>query len=110
MEFPDDVLRLIRAYAKPCFKYFREYNRTLHIMGIKSLPKLKTCLLVTPERILPALRTYDAAHVEFEDTLQKFLYHTKTSIDYSKQMDVFRTRHELCEANRVILRLLNTDP
>jgi len=108
MEFPDDVLRLIRDYSRPCFKYFREYNRTLHIMGIKSLPKLKTCLLVTPERILPALQTYAAAHLEFEDTLQKFLYHTKTSIDYSKQMDVFRTRHDLCEANRVILRLLHT--
>jgi len=106
MELPDDVLQLIREYSRPRFKYFREYNRTLQIMGVKSLPKLKACLLSDPERILTALHVYDVAHLEFEDTLQQFLYHTKTSINYSKQMDVFRTRHDLCEAGRNILTLI----
>ena len=107
MELPDDVLQLIRELSKPCFKYFREYNRTMQIMGVKSLPKLKACLLSDPERVLPALNVYDVAHLEFEDTLQQFLYSNKNSINYSKQMDVFRTRHDLCEAARNILRLIN---
>jgi len=62
--------------------------------------------LLTPERILPALYEYEEAHIEFEDTLQKFLYHTEKSINYSKQMDVFSTRHNLCEVQRNILRLI----
>ena len=107
MELPDDVLRLICDYAKPCFTYFKEYNRTLQIMGVKSLPKLKACLETDPERVLPALHVYDVAHLEFENTLQQFLYSKNNSIDYSKQMDVFRTRHDLCEAARNILRLIN---
>ena len=106
MELPDDVLELIRDYAKPRFTYFREYNRTMQIMGVKSLPKLKACLLSDPERVLPALHLYDVAHLEFENTLQQFLYSNNNSIDYSKQMDVFRTRHDLCEAGRNILRLI----
>jgi len=106
MEFPDDVLSIIRAYAKPCFTYFKEYNRTMQIMGVQSLPKLKACLETYPERILPALHVYDVAHLEFEETRQQFLYSNKNSINYSKQMDVFRTRHDLCEAQRNILRLI----
>ena len=106
MELPDDVLEIVRAYAKPWFTYFREYNRTLQIMGVKSLPKLKACLETDPERILPALHVYEVAHLEFENTLQQFLYSNNNSIDYSKQMDVFRTRHDLCEAARNILRLI----
>jgi hypothetical protein len=106
MELPDDVLRLIRDYAKPCFKYFREYNRTMQIMGVKSLPNLKVCLETDPERILPALHVYEVAHLEFEETRQQYLYSNKNSIDYSKEMDVYRTRHELCEAGRNILRLI----
>lgn len=107
MELPDDVMRLIREFSNPCFKYFREYNRTLQIMGLKSLPKLKACLETDPERILPSLHVYDDAHLEFENTLQQFLYSNKKSIDYSKQMDVFRLRHDLCEAQRNILRLIH---
>ena len=107
MEFPDDVLEIVRAYSKPCFIYFREYNRTMQIMGVKSLPKLKECLETDPERILPALHVYDVANLVFEETRQQFLYSNKNSIDYSKQMDVFRTRHDLCEAQRNILRLIH---
>jgi hypothetical protein len=107
MELPDDVLKLIREYSCPRFKYFKEYNRTMQIMGVKSLPKLKACLISNPERILNALHEYDRVHLDFEVTLQQFLYYNKNSIDYSKQMDVYRTRHDLCEAGRNILRLIN---
>ncbi len=110
MELPEDVLEIIREFSRPCFRHYKEYNRTLQIMGLKSLPKLKVCLLSVPEHILPALRQYDQAHVDFEDTLQQFLYSTKTSINYSKQMAVFRTRHDLCEAGRTILRLIVSLP
>jgi hypothetical protein len=110
MELPDDVLQLIREFSKPCFKHHAIYHRTLQIMGVKSLPKLKECLLSVPEHILPALHQYDQAHLKFEDTLQQFLHATKTSINYSKQMEVFRTRHDLCEAGRTILRLIETIP
>jgi hypothetical protein len=107
MEFPDDVLRLIREFSNPCFKYFREYNRTMQIMGVKTLPKLKACLETEPERILPALHVYDVANLVFEETRQQYLYSNKRCINYLKHMDFLRTHGDLCEAQRNILRLIH---
>jgi hypothetical protein len=106
MELPDDVLRLVREYAKPCFKYFREYKRTLALMGLHTLPKLKTCLLLDPARILGALVDYAQAHLAFQVSLNEFTHYAKTTIDYSKQMKVFRTRGDLFDAKIVVLRLI----
>ena len=45
MELPEDVLAIVRAYAKPRFTYFREYNEILKVLGKKEWPALKKKLL-----------------------------------------------------------------
>ena len=108
MEFPDDVLEMIRAFSRPCFRHYKEYNRTLHIMGIKTFPKLKECLLADPARILHALHELDVAHLAFQNALDELIHDSKTRINYLKQMDVFRTRSILGETNRILLRLIQS--
>ena len=59
MELPDDVLQLVREYAKPRFKYFREYNNARKRFRLLYFPNIKPCLRENPERILPILKRLD---------------------------------------------------
>jgi len=61
MEFPDDVLRLIREYSRPCFKYFREYKSMLRLCAFQEWTALRQALQVNPERVLPSLRAHEKA-------------------------------------------------
>ena len=58
MELPDDVLGLVRAYAKPWFKYFKEYNYAMRVLGVKQWVVLKEKMHTNPETVLPALYVY----------------------------------------------------
>lgn len=60
MELPEDVLTIVRAYAKPRFTYFREYNGITKLLG-REWPALKEKLQTEPEPILPALLSYQSA-------------------------------------------------
>jgi len=62
MELPDDVLALIRAYAKPRFKYFREYNQAIRVLGKNHCFPLKESLQTHGDRIVPILASYVDAH------------------------------------------------
>ena len=61
MEFPDDVLRLIREYSLPCFKYFREYKSMLRLCRFKQWNALRNALQLYPEKVLPSLRAHEKA-------------------------------------------------
>lgn len=58
MELPDDVLMIVRAYARPVFKHYKEYNHALKVLGKKQWSKLKEKLQTESEVILPALYIY----------------------------------------------------
>ena len=68
MELPDDVLSIVRAYARPVFKYYSEYNHALKVLGKKQWPKLKEKLQTESEVILPTLDIYLKAFVKKQET------------------------------------------
>jgi len=59
MELPDDVLRLIREYSRPCFKYFKEYKRMLELCAFQEWIALREALQVRPEKVLPYIRAHE---------------------------------------------------
>jgi hypothetical protein len=61
MEFPPEILSIIREYSRPFFKYFKEYNRALRIHSYREWPKLKRALLRNPVDILRALEKHERA-------------------------------------------------
>jgi hypothetical protein len=61
MEFPEDILRLIRQYSRPCFKYFREYNTMLRLCGFHEWTTLRQALHEKPEKVLPYIRDHEKA-------------------------------------------------
>jgi hypothetical protein len=64
MEFPDEIVAIIRVFSRPRFKYFREYKRTLRLLSRKSFPELRDCLMNTPERIMHVLAAYEKSHLD----------------------------------------------
>ena len=58
MELPADVLPLIRAFSRPMFKYFRDYNRALKLLEKKEWKGLKNKLLTDGDSVITALRMY----------------------------------------------------
>ncbi len=63
MELPEDVLRLVREYAKPLFRFVKEYNHAMRVLGKKGWPVLKDKLHTDPEQVLPALLVYQDAYL-----------------------------------------------
>lgn len=63
MEFPEDVLQIIRSYARPRMRYIHEYNQIVRLMGVEW-----TC-------VKKKLATKDAEHV-----LDQFSYYADAVI------------------------------
>jgi len=81
MELPDDVLAIIRAYAKPRFKYFREYNKAVQALGpIWYIEKYK--LQQNEDKIITILLPYVDAYVESK-LLRKQLFDFVTPMKYT---------------------------
>ena len=63
MEFPPEIVAIIREYSMPRFKYFREYKRIMLLSGIVRWPLLKQSLLRIGDQIYPYLMAYEQALV-----------------------------------------------
>ena len=63
MEFPPEIVDIIRQYSRPCFTYFAEYERVMQLSGIVSWPLLKK-VLAKDHSILPYLLAYENALIE----------------------------------------------
>jgi hypothetical protein len=95
MELPDDVLCLIREYAKPWFKYHARYKRFLVSMGLSSFPELRHCLHTHPEQILPTLVYFEMANLALDDSNSDEIEYNRTIL-CDAQRDVHRRVQMLC--------------
>jgi len=114
MELPEDVLTIIRAYAKPCFTYFREYNKTLNILGKANWPRLKEKLKSEPANILPALLAYQMAVLRNRNLYQEMRTLGKSSFHSSFQENRFYnmnfyTKKDVEDTFSVLIQLLHPE-
>ena len=94
MEFPEDVLRLIRAFYQPCFREFQLFNRARKVLDEQCLDldwsHLKKILQEDAE-VVPILKTYvDAVlyrqevrhklHVHVTSVFRQTDYHERTRL------------------------------
>ena len=98
MELPDDVLQLIREYAKPWFKYHNIYKRTLKIMGLEYCPYLRICLYNYPDQILPVLVELEKA---YSDLLIMIDQYNETPSDFYKREYYRRNKNWLVSQREV---------
>jgi hypothetical protein len=65
MEFPPEILSIIREYSRPCFKYFREYKRVLQVKCVSEWPALRAAL--NNPGVVEAVLAYETASHEFSN-------------------------------------------
>jgi len=58
MEFPDDVLAIIREYARPRMKFIHEYNHLVRILGVEWYPVKRKLEGPDAERVLEQFAYY----------------------------------------------------
>lgn len=71
MEFPPEILEIIRAYSRPYYKYYRQYKRILRLCHLRSWPPLREALQTKP-RVLPALHRYEKKQIAWLKMCQKY--------------------------------------
>ena len=116
MELPEDVLAIVRAFAKPRFTYFREYNKTLNILGKAAWPRLKEKLESEPASILPALLAYQMAVLRNKQFFKELMIlRDKTSYDEGWEEHarfyhmIFYTKKDVEDTFGVLIRLLHPE-
>ena len=94
MELPEDVLQLVRAYAKPRFVYFREYKRALSILKLRlwsdTRMKLKTAFRFHFETFLQLFLVLERTHAEL--TVAVDAYMSSRPLTSELQMEYYRKR------------------
>ena len=65
MEFPPEILAIIREFYQPCFKYFREYKRVLRQARLASWPLLKDALLIHGDKMVSYVLAYEKALIDW---------------------------------------------
>jgi hypothetical protein len=101
MELPDDVLRIIRDFSRPVFRYFREYNDSIRILGIKEWPQLKENLT---DEVLQALLSYVTAFTNRKtNERDQFIRYSsyKDAITYEQQFERERIYHLIRDSMRI---------
>ena len=92
MEFPKDVLGVIRAFYQPCFREFRLFNRAKKVLNKQwhdvDWPKLKEALQ-TDASAIPILTSYLDAIVYRQEVRHKLHDHVTNlvfqKIDYDER-------------------------
>ena len=95
MEFPPEILAIIREYSRPAFKYYREYNLALKIVHLDQWITLREML---NEEILPALMAYLNAREEWYIAMNE--EYTSHPIGFNS-MVIFRQRQRMYEMSQL---------
>ncbi len=113
MELPEDVVQLVRAYAKPRFRYFREYKCTLRLLRMDSFPDLKKILQENPEQILPTLERLENAHFTFDhlsnEYRQRYMEYLYSKELRMKRADLSGALDELYFSRSEIFRIVKLE-
>jgi len=99
MELPEDVLTIVRAFAMPRFKYFREYNHAVQVLGEKKCRALKDKLPTNGEKIVPILIPYLDAYLETKMRRQEVfnLVNPLKRVPFMNNYEYFKEREKRVE-------------
>jgi hypothetical protein len=79
MEFPEEIVSIIRTYARPRMQYIHEYNEMVRVLGVE-FPRVKK-----------KLETKDADHV-----MEQFVYYTEAVIMARQSKDAVPVLAQEC--------------
>ena len=107
MEFPDEIVAIIRVFSRPRFKYFREYNRYVELD--REWPALRTMLQTNPSPVLPLLLLFEQFILECIASKQLFKqwnYTMPFELYKTLERDYYDKRYKLIQVERELHLLL----
>ncbi len=91
MEFPPEILAIIRKYSEPRFKHFREYNRIVQFKS-RTWPALRFMLETDPESVLPLMKEYEQAVLAF--LVSRRAFHQRNSMEWERYIELVEDYHQ----------------
>jgi len=114
MELPDDVLQLVRAYAKPT-EQAKRYTRVLKILkgclALDTRTKLKTAVRFHFETFLPIFLELERTHAELVAAVDSVMRNNDardTRNESEVRMEYYRKRQNYTFKECAVMNLLNT--
>jgi len=112
MELPEDVLQLVRAYAKPT-EQAKRYTRVLKILkgclALDTRTKLKTAVRFHFERFLQLFLELERTHAELVVAADAVMRNDTTIYTESElRMEYYRKRQNYTFKECAVMNLLNT--
>jgi hypothetical protein len=107
MEFPDVIVEIIRAFSRPRFKYFREYNRYVELKY--EWPALRTMLQTNPDPVLRLLTIFERVFLELvpaKEAFERFTFKMPFELYKKLERDYYDKRYKLIHAERELHLLL----
>jgi hypothetical protein len=106
MEFPDDVLTIIREYARPRMQYIHEYNEMARLLGVE-FPKVKKKLETKDaDHVMEQFVRYTDAVVKTRDANAAIPAMGHTASDHMKWVIASRNYSAHLEVTQLRLRFL----
>jgi len=103
MELPEDVLKIVREFAKPWFTHYKHYKRSLVERGIHEDIALRNALQYYPEIILPVLVKLEKSRKEYLVVLHDYV---GKWVNLSKQQEFYNIREIYCKNDREYTHIL----
>jgi hypothetical protein len=73
MELPQELLKIVREFSKPCFPYLREYKEAMRALDLNEWPELKKKLYTSDAvSVMELLGEYVHAYKEKKQTDDEF--------------------------------------
>jgi hypothetical protein len=88
MEFPPEIVALIREYSRPCFKYYREYKRMLKLCAFRDWKDLRIALQKNPVNVMPFLQAYETAQIEWLQIYKAYDVSGTKPTGYNQKLDM----------------------
>lgn len=107
MEFPDDILAIIRAYSKPLMRFSGEFRKILIELGLRDWPEVRDRLCKPEaENVIQALLQYKDAYLVGEFARKSMLrprYPRILSFNYSDLVKRIHVRDKLYRKLQILL-------
>jgi hypothetical protein len=88
MEFPPEILAIIREFSAPWFRYHRVYNRMLKLCAFREWKDLRKALQRNPVNVMPFLQAYETAQIEWLQLYKAYEVSGTKPTGYKQKLDM----------------------
>ena len=86
MEFPPEIVAIIREYSRPYFKYYREYKLMLKLCAFREWKELRHALQKSPILVMPSMIEHKPAQTAWLQAYKEYESSGNKPVGYYKKL------------------------